>query len=196
MLNNNALAKGMLIATTEMGIVIDKWETDDKGMPNKVFISVPEHSEINTMDFYSGQECEELSGEVLAQQFKKIMRRQNENLIVMSKIRKNEIWTKEKIITNTVEQINMTLRTYLGGYLRFQGDNYIGGTNPWIVATAWMGLYYKKIGNQKSANECMRFIVNSATETGLLAEQANSDLNEKWVIGLGWSHAMFIDMLV
>ena len=38
--------------------------------------------------------------------------------------------------------------------------------------------------------------VNSATETGLLAEQANSDLNEKWVIGLGWSHAMFIDMLV
>ena len=103
---------------------------------------------------------------------------------------------KEKIITNTVEQINMTLRTYLGGYLRFQGDNYMGGTNPWIVATAWMGLYYKKIGNQKSANECMRFIVNSATETGLLAEQANSDLNEKWVIGLGWSHAMFIDMLV
>ena len=104
--------------------------------------------------------------------------------------------SKEKIITNTVEQINMTLRTYLGGYLRFQGDNYMGGTNPWIVATAWMGLYYKKIGNQKSANECMRFIVNSATETGLLAEQANSDLNEKWVIGLGWSHAMFIDMLV
>ena len=98
MLNNNALAKGMLIATTEMGIVIDKWETDDKGMPNKVFISVPEHSEINTMDFYSGQECEELSGEVLAQQFKKIMRRQNENLIVMSKVRKNENWTKEKSI--------------------------------------------------------------------------------------------------
>ena len=98
MQNNNALAKGMLIATTEMGIIIDKWETDENGLPNKVFISVPEISEINTIDFCSGQEYEELSGYTLAQRFKKIMRRQNENLIVMSKIRKNEVWTKEKNI--------------------------------------------------------------------------------------------------
>lgn len=102
----------------------------------------------------------------------------------------------EKIITNTVEQINMTLRTYLGGYLRFQNDTYIGGSNPWIIATAWMGMYYKKIGDQRKANECLQFIINSANPLGLLAEQANSDLNEKWVIGLGWSHAMFIGMLV
>lgn len=102
----------------------------------------------------------------------------------------------EKVVSNTVEQINMTLRTYLGGYLRFQNDTYIGGQNPWIIATAWMGMYYKKIGDQKKANECLKFIVNSANSLGLLAEQANSDLNETWVIGLGWSHAMFIGMLV
>lgn len=101
----------------------------------------------------------------------------------------------EKVVKNTVEQINMTLRTYLGGYLRFQNDTYIGGSNPWIISTAWMGLYYKKVGNIKAANECLRFIVNSATPLGFLAEQANSDLNEKWVIGLGWSHAMFIKLL-
>lgn len=101
----------------------------------------------------------------------------------------------EKIIKNTVEQINMTLRTYLGGYLRFQNDQYIGGSNPWIIATCWMGLYYAKVGNEREANECLRFVTNSATELGLLAEQANSDLNEKWVIGLGWSHAMFINLL-
>ena len=103
---------------------------------------------------------------------------------------------EEKIVKNTVEQINMTIRTYLGGYLRFQDDSYIGGKNPWIIATAWMGMYYKKIGDTAKANECLRFIVNSATPLGLLPEQANSDLNQTWVIGLGWSHAMFIGMLL
>ena len=103
---------------------------------------------------------------------------------------------EEKIVKNTVEQINMTIRTYLGGYLRFQDDSYIGGKNPWIIATAWMGMYYKKIGDTDKANECLRFIVNSATPLGLLPEQANSDLNETWVIGLGWSHAMFIGLLL
>ena len=59
-----------------------------------------------------------------------------------------------------------------------------------------MGLYYKAIGDTKRANESLNFIVQSATEHGFLAEQANSDLNERWVIGLAWSHAMFIDLLM
>lgn len=101
----------------------------------------------------------------------------------------------EKVIKNTVEQINMTLRTYLGGYLRFQNDTYIEGNIPWIISTAWMGLYYKKIGNKKAADECLKFIVNSSTNLGLLAEQADIEKNERWVIGLGWSHAMFINLL-
>ena len=101
----------------------------------------------------------------------------------------------EKVVKNTVEQINMTLRTYLGGYLRYQNDSYIGGTCPWIISTGWMGLYYKKIGDRKAYNECLKFIVNSATPLGLLAEQADIDQNERWVIGLGWSHAIFINLL-
>ena len=103
---------------------------------------------------------------------------------------------KEKVVRNTVEQINLTLRTYTGGYLRFQNDTYIGGNIPWIISTAWMGMYYKKIKDYKTADECMKFIVNSATDLGLLAEQANIDQNERWVIGLGWSHAMFINLLI
>ena len=103
---------------------------------------------------------------------------------------------EEKIIKNTVEQINMTIRTYLGGYLRFQDDRYIGGTNPWIIATAWMGMYYKMINDKENADQCLKFVVNSANPLGLLPEQANSDLNQSWVIGLGWSHAMFIGMLL
>ena len=102
----------------------------------------------------------------------------------------------EKIVENTVEQINLTLKTYSGGYLRYQGDGYLGGENPWIIATAWMGLYYNVIKDKKRANECLNFIVQSATEHGFLPEQSNSDLNQKWVIGLAWSHAVFIELLV
>ncbi len=101
----------------------------------------------------------------------------------------------EKLVRNTVEQINMTLRTFLGGYLRYQNDNYLDGLNPWIIATAWMGMYYKQIGNEVEANKCLKFIVNSATPLGFLPEQANSELNQRWVIGLGWSHAMFIKLI-
>ena len=103
---------------------------------------------------------------------------------------------KEKVVLNTVEQINMTLRTYSGGYLRYQNDAYLGGNNPWIIATSWIGLYFNVVGDKKRANECLNFVVQSANEHGLLAEQSNSDLNERWVIGLAWSHALFIELLM
>ena len=40
---------------------------------------------------------------------------------------------KEKRILNTVERINLSLRTYTGGYKRFENDNYRNG-NPWPIA--------------------------------------------------------------
>lgn len=103
---------------------------------------------------------------------------------------------REKKILNTVEKINMTLRTFTGGYLRFEKDHYMGGKNPWTIATLWMGLYYKKLGEKEKVKECLEFIVNSASEHGLLAEQVdNHQMQPKWVIGLGWAHAMFIMLL-
>ena len=99
----------------------------------------------------------------------------------------------EKLIRNTVEKINLTLRTYTGGYLRFENDTYMGGKNPWPIATLWMYVYYKKIGAIEEANECLKFVVDTATPLGLLAEQVdNEKMQSKWVIGLGWSHAMFV----
>ncbi|MBP3503293.1 MAG: hypothetical protein J6K42_07490 [Clostridia bacterium] len=104
--------------------------------------------------------------------------------------------SNEKVIKNTVDKINMTLRTYTGGYLRFQNDNYMGGNNPWIITTLWMALYYIQIGNLNLAEECFKFVVNTASDYGFLSEQVNNeDKNFKWVIGLGWSHAMFIIVL-
>ena len=100
---------------------------------------------------------------------------------------------KEKRIVNTIEKINMTLRTYTGGYLRFEGDHYREGKSPWVIATAWMGMYYKEIGENNKAQECLDFIVKSSNEYGFLGEQVdNNEMKPNWVIGLAWSHAMFI----
>ena len=102
----------------------------------------------------------------------------------------------EKVIKNTVDKINMTLRTHTSGYLRFEYDNYMGGNNPWIITTLWMALYYIKINNLDNAKKCFSFVVNTSLRHGFLAEQVNNDdKNFKWVIGLGWSHAMFIIVL-
>ena len=102
----------------------------------------------------------------------------------------------EKVIKNTVDKINMTLRTHTSGYLRFEYDNYMGGNNPWIITTLWMALYYIKINDLDNAKNCFSFVVNTSLKHGFLAEQVNNDdKNFKWVIGLGWSHAMFIIVL-
>lgn len=100
---------------------------------------------------------------------------------------------KEKKIQNTVEKINLTIRTYTGGYLRFEDDCYMGGKNPWPVATLWMAMYYKEIGDNKKVKECIDFVVNSANEHGFIAEQVdNATMSPSWVNALAWSHAMFI----
>ena len=57
---------------------------------------------------------------------------------------------KEKKIQNTVERINLSLRTYTGGYQRFENDNYMNG-NPWPIANLWMTLYYLETGEKKKA---------------------------------------------
>ena len=101
----------------------------------------------------------------------------------------------EKRIINTIESINMNLRTYTGGYLRFEYDHYTED-KPWVIATLWMAMYYIKANNLEAAKECFDFTLNSATKHGFLAEQVeNSTMKSVWVIGLAWSHAMFVIVL-
>lgn len=102
---------------------------------------------------------------------------------------------KEKKIQNTVERINMTLRTYTGGYQRFENDHYMNG-NPWPIANLWMTLYYIETGEKKKAKETFDFVLKTVGKHSLLGEQVdNNTLKANWVIGLGWSHAMFILVL-
>lgn len=107
----------------------------------------------------------------------------------------NVFKTKEKKIQNTVERINLSLRTYTGGYQRFEYDNYMNG-NPWPIANLWMTLYYLESGENKKAKECFDFVVKTSGKHYFLGEQVdNKALTPNWVIGLGWSHAMFIIVL-
>lgn len=102
---------------------------------------------------------------------------------------------KEKKIVNTVEKIDLTLRTYTGGYKRFEEDHYRNG-NPWPIATLWRALYYIEVKDYKKAKECLNFVIASSTKHGFLAEQVdNNTMEANWVIGLGWSHAMFMIVL-
>ena len=103
---------------------------------------------------------------------------------------------KERIVLNTIEKINMTLRTYTGGYVRFEEDTYMGGYNPWPIANLWMALYYLEAGDKAKAVENFNFVVKTATSHGFLGEQVdNEKMEANWIIGLAWSHAMFLIVL-
>ena len=102
---------------------------------------------------------------------------------------------KEKKVVNTVERINLTIRTYTGGYQRFENDHYMNG-NPWVISNLWMTLYYLEKGEKKHAKETFDFVLKTAGKHYFLSEQIdNSTLKPNWVLGLGWSHAMFILVL-
>ena len=91
---------------------------------------------------------------------------------------------KENKIKNTVENINMHLRTYTGGYQRFEGDHYMN-CNPWPIANLWMTLYYLETGEKKKAKETFDFVIKTAGKHYLLGEQIdNNTLKPNWVIGL------------
>ena len=102
---------------------------------------------------------------------------------------------KETKVKNTIECINMTLRTYTGGYQRFEQDGYMNG-NPWVISNLWMTLYYLQTGEKRKAKETFDFVIKTAGKHYFLGEQIdNQTLKPNWVIGLGWSHAMFIIVL-
>lgn len=107
----------------------------------------------------------------------------------------NVFSAKEKRVLNTIENINLTLRTYTGGYQRFEYDHYRNGA-PWPIANLWMTLYYLEIGEKKKAKETFDFVLKTSGKHNFLGEQIdNNTLKPNWVIGLGWSHAMFIIVL-
>ena len=105
---------------------------------------------------------------------------------------------KDKKIENTIERIEMTLRTYTGGFIRYENDTYMSNPNPnpWGIATLWIAWYYLETGRNKEALDCFSYITNTASKNFLLGEQINNQtMKPAWVIGLTWSHAMYLIIL-
>ena len=57
-------------------------------------------------------------------------------------------------------------------------------------------MIYGHMGDKKKAKECFDYCLKTSSPHGFLAEQIdNKTMKSDWVIGLGWSHAMFIIVL-
>lgn len=98
----------------------------------------------------------------------------------------------EELAKNTVNEIESKLKLENGGYLRYDGDNYIGG-NAWIISSLWLALYYIKINNKEKATELFNWVTEHADSLNFLPEQIERNgHNSAWVIQLSWSHAMYV----
>jgi GH15 family glucan-1,4-alpha-glucosidase len=91
----------------------------------------------------------------------------------------------------TVAAIERSLVLPDGGVLRYEGDVYAGG-NPWILTTLWLGLWYRRVGDDAGYRRCLDYAVVHQSETGLLPEQVTRDGEPAWVLPLTWSHAMLV----
>ena len=59
-----------------------------------------------------------------------------------------------------------------------------------------LALYYLEAGDKAKAVENFNFVVKTATSHGFLGEQVdNEKMEANWIIGLAWSHAMFLIVL-
>lgn len=104
----------------------------------------------------------------------------------------NVIDINNPIVKNTVLEIEKRLRCSNGGYMRYEGDNYIGG-NAWIISSLWLSMYYIKAGNKTRAKELFDWVTNHADSMNFLPEQIERDgHNTAWIVQLAWSHAMYV----
>jgi GH15 family glucan-1,4-alpha-glucosidase len=59
-----------------------------------------------------------------------------------------------------------------------------------------MAEYNLEAKEYKKAMENFAFVTNSCSDHGLLGEQVNNEtMKPEWVIGLTWSHAMYVIVL-
>jgi len=100
----------------------------------------------------------------------------------------------------TVEQI-LTVKSKSGGVARYQNDYYqrenqdvdkVPG-NPWFICTFWLAEWYIAKNELDEGLKLIKWVVDRASETGVLAEQINPYNNEPLSVApLTWSHSTFV----
>jgi glucoamylase len=97
----------------------------------------------------------------------------------------------------TVEGIEQRLwNRAVGGLARYEGDEYYGRENPWIVGTLWLAEARLRLGERERCRELIEWCTTRATPTGMLPEQVDAATGEpRSATPLTWSHSTFVDVV-
>jgi GH15 family glucan-1,4-alpha-glucosidase len=81
-----------------------------------------------------------------------------------------------------------------GGIARYEGDQYYGKENPWVICTLWLAQCHLALGNPARCRELIEWAAALAGPTHLLPEQIDVETGEHTrVTPLVWSHSTFIE---
>jgi GH15 family glucan-1,4-alpha-glucosidase len=81
-----------------------------------------------------------------------------------------------------------------GGLARYEGDQYYGKENPWVICTLWLAQCHLALGNRARCRELIEWAAAQAGPTHLLPEQIDAETGEHTsVTPLVWSHSTFIE---
>ncbi len=84
----------------------------------------------------------------------------------------------------------------LGGLARYEGDQYYGEENPWIICTLWLAEARLRLGETDRCRQLIEWVAQHATPTGLLPEQIDRTSNAPVsATPLTWSHSTFVDVI-
>ncbi|EQD49377.1 glycoside hydrolase 15-like protein, partial [mine drainage metagenome] len=61
-----------------------------------------------------------------------------------------------------------------GGLARYEGDQYFGPQNPWIITTLWLAEARLRLGDRERCRELIEWVADRATPTLLLPEQIDA----------------------
>jgi oligosaccharide amylase len=97
----------------------------------------------------------------------------------------------------TVETVERRLWSpKFGGIARFEGDEYCGHENPWIICTLWLAEAKLRLGERERCRELIEWVAEHASPTRLLPEQIDASTGQtKSAIPLTWSHSTFVDVV-
>ena len=97
----------------------------------------------------------------------------------------------------TVDEIEKRLWSpKVGGVARFEGDEYYGHENPWIICTLWLAEARLLLGDRARCRELIEWVAQRATPTNLLPEQLDAEKGEpRSATPLTWSHSTFVDVV-
>lgn len=84
----------------------------------------------------------------------------------------------------------------VGGLARYEGDEYYGPENPWIVGTLWLAEARLRLGERDKCRELIEWCAAHSTPSGMLPEQVDAKTAEpRSATPLTWSHSTFVDVV-